>query len=85
MLNFYIQPACYEEACQYAAGTLVCTLVKASVGGQYPQGRHLNAGTTHMSSDNFSGTEMKCPAEPCPNLGLIHKINNLKLDVVLWR
>lgn len=28
-----------------------------------------------MSSDNFSGTEMKCPAESCPNLGFRYKIN----------
>lgn len=75
MLNFYSQPACYGETRRHAAGTVVYTLVKASVGIQYLQGRHLNAGRTHMSSDNFSGTEMKCPAEPCPNLGFIHKIN----------
>lgn len=75
MLNFYSQSACYGEAHRHAAGTLICTLVKASVGSQYLQGRHMNAGRTHVSSDNFSGTEMKCPAEPCPNLGFILKIN----------
>lgn len=69
------QPACYEKARQHAAGTLVCTVVKALVGSQYPQGRHLNAGRSHMSSDNFSGTEVKCPAELCLNLGFIRKIN----------